>query len=73
MSYTAPPLGPNTHPQWNYPPGTVRWRRMKVNDSEFPEATPGWRRSVHSCDSHPVNGLPFLGGYFQIWIKEIKL
>lgn len=64
-------LGPNTHPQWDYPPGAIRWRRMKTGDTTGtgPE---GWRRTRHLTDTHPVYGYLLANGKKQWWLCETK-
>ena len=65
--------GPNTHVQWFFEPGAVRWRRMKTGDATSPRATPGWLRQRHLLDSDPITGDLFPGGKQQWWLREIKL
>lgn len=65
--------GANTHVQWHYPPGTIRWRRMRQGDSTAKDAVPGWLRQRHLRESNPVTYEAFPNGKRQWWLREIKL
>jgi hypothetical protein len=66
-----PKLSDGTHPVWEYPPGTKRWRRMKAGD-RLDAAPAGWTRSTLLTYYHPVTGAQFTGYKRQWWLCEEK-
>ncbi len=66
-TYHVPLLGANTHPSWQYPPGTVRWRRLRVDDLK---TVPGWTRQATLLRTHPITGEEFTAP--QHWLREFK-
>lgn len=59
--------------KYEYPPGTVRWRRHNPNEGDVRgvRIQEGWEAEAMMIGNHPINGRPFKNGA-QWWFREVK-